>query len=151
MVKQRELELISSKNYLLPRLDAVGRYRWLGLGDRLIDSDNSVDNAYGVMTSGDFQSWHMGLDLTIPIGFRKEMAGVRYAQLNLARECAVLQEQAIDHRDTLSTEWKAAGHVSSPSAGSIGLHPAERSGTGLGAPSRKLGQVSGRAIVRDRA
>ena len=34
-VKQRELELISAKNYLLPRLDAVGQYRWLGLGDDL--------------------------------------------------------------------------------------------------------------------
>ena len=31
-VKQRELELIAAKNYLLPRVDLDARYRWLGLG-----------------------------------------------------------------------------------------------------------------------
>ena len=34
-IRRRELELIASKNYLLPRLDAVGRYRWRGFGDDL--------------------------------------------------------------------------------------------------------------------
>lgn len=106
VVKERELELISSKNWLLPRLDAVGRYRWLGLGDRLIDSDNSVDNAYGIMTSGDFQGWHLGLDLTLPIGFRKEMAGVRYAQLNLARDRAVLQEAELELSHQLAEAFR---------------------------------------------
>ena len=37
-VKRRELELIATRNNLMPRLDAVGRYRWLGAGDDLIDS-----------------------------------------------------------------------------------------------------------------
>jgi len=32
LIKQRELELIAARNYLLPRLDATGTYRWLGLG-----------------------------------------------------------------------------------------------------------------------
>ena len=31
-VKERELELIAAKNWLLPRLDGVARYRWSGLG-----------------------------------------------------------------------------------------------------------------------
>ena len=34
-IRRRELELIASKNFLLPRLDAVGRYRWRGFGDDL--------------------------------------------------------------------------------------------------------------------
>ena len=108
VVKQRELELISSKNYLLPRLDAVGRYRWMGLGDRLIDSDNSVDNAYGIMTGGDFQEWQLGLQLNMPIGFRKELAGIRYAQLNLARERAVLQEQELELSHQLGQAFRTA-------------------------------------------
>ena len=29
-VKSRELELVASKNFLLPTLDLVGRYRWRG-------------------------------------------------------------------------------------------------------------------------
>jgi len=95
-IKQRELELIAAKNYLLPRLDTVGRYRWLGLGDDLIDPDNSRQNAYGSMTDGDFQEWQLGLELSIPLGFRKELAGVRYAQLNLAKERASLQEMELE-------------------------------------------------------
>ena len=35
-VKETELELIAAKNFLLPRLDAVGQYRWRGLGDDLL-------------------------------------------------------------------------------------------------------------------
>lgn len=101
-VKQRELELIAAKNYLMPRLDFVGRYRWLGLGDTLIDSQNDVDadgditNAYGAMTNGRFQEWQLGWEFSMPFGFRKEMAGVRNAQLALARERAVLQEQELE-------------------------------------------------------
>ena len=109
VIKQRELELIAAKNYLLPRLDAVGRYRWLGLGDilvegtRKIDADGDVTNAYGSMTSGRFQEWQLGLELSIPLGFRQEMAGVRNAQLALARERAVLQEQELELTHQLSS------------------------------------------------
>ena len=39
IVKQRELSLIAAKNFLLPRLDFVGQYRWLGLGNRLDGAD----------------------------------------------------------------------------------------------------------------
>ncbi|HUT13601.1 MAG TPA: TolC family protein [Thermoguttaceae bacterium] len=98
-VKRRELEMISAKNYLLPRLDAVGRYRWVGMGDDLLDPDGTADpfdDAYGSLTSGNFAEWHLGLNLEIPLGFRKEMAGVRHAQLNLARERAKLQDQELE-------------------------------------------------------
>ncbi len=96
VIKQRELELIASKNYLLPRLDAVARYRWFGWGDSLIDPDNDRLNAYGSLTGGDFQEWQLGFEGRIPIGFRRELAGVRNAQLNLSRERAVLQEQELE-------------------------------------------------------
>lgn len=108
-IKQSELALISSKNYLLPRLDAVGRYRWLGLGDILIEGSNSVDsdgditNAYGSMTSGKYQEWQLGLELSMPLGFRKEMSGVRNAQLALAKERTILREQELELTHQLSS------------------------------------------------
>lgn len=95
-VKKAELELIAAKNYLLPRLDFFGFYRWNGLGHDLIDPDNDSSNAYGSLTSGDFQDWQLGMELRVPIGFRKELAAVRNAQLNLARERAILQEQELE-------------------------------------------------------
>ncbi len=95
-IKKAELELIAAKNFLLPRLDAFGSYRWEGIGDDLLDSSNATSNAYGSLTSGKYENWQLGLDLTIPLGFRKEMAAVRNAQLKLARERAILQEQELE-------------------------------------------------------
>lgn len=96
-VKRRELELLANKNHLQPRLDLVGRYRWRGFGDDLIapsgDGHSAFDNAYENLTSGDFQEWQVGVELSAPIGFRRELTAVRNAQLQLARERAVLEEQ----------------------------------------------------------
>lgn len=101
-IKRRELELIAAKNQLLPRLDLVGRYRWLGAGDNLIDVprngippflDNS--NAWESLTSGDFQEWEAGLQFSMPLGFRLGMTTVRHSQELLARERAVLQDMEL--------------------------------------------------------
>jgi outer membrane protein TolC len=101
-IKRRELELIAARNMLLPRLDAVGRYRWLGLGNDLIDTHGTPSfrdedsNAFGVMTSGAFQEWQLGLQLSVPIGFRRELSGVRHHELLIARERAILQDLELE-------------------------------------------------------
>ncbi|MEK6246729.1 MAG: TolC family protein [Planctomycetales bacterium] len=97
LIKQRELELIAAKNHLLPRLDAVGRYRWLGFGDDLISANGGgkarFDNAWNTLLHGDYQESQFGVQLTMNIGYRAEMAAVRNAQLNLTRDKAVLEDQ----------------------------------------------------------
>jgi outer membrane protein TolC len=102
-IKRRELELIAARNFLLPRLDAVGRYRWLGLGDELIDPARGASpfnqpgsNAFGVLTSGEFQEWQLGLQFSMPIGYRRELSGVRHQELLLARERALLQDLELE-------------------------------------------------------
>jgi len=102
-VKRRELELIATRNNLLPRLDAVGRYRWLGAGDDLIDSNatgigpfSEGSNAFESLVSGRYQEWEMGLQFSMPIGFRRSLSGVRHHQLLLARERAVLQDLELE-------------------------------------------------------
>jgi hypothetical protein len=96
-VRRRELEWIASRNHLLPRLDAVGRYRWRGFGHYLLNSDSSgkppFDNAYADLTGGDYQEWQLGLELTMPIGFRRAFSAARHAQLQLSRSRALLREQ----------------------------------------------------------
>ena len=101
-IKQRELELIAAKNFLLPRLDAVGLYRWIGLGNKLDDVSNSSSNAFGDLADGGHQEWQLELQMQFPIGFRKEMSGVRNAQLSLARERTILQEQELELSHQLS-------------------------------------------------
>jgi len=97
VTRRHELEWIASKNYLLPRLDAVARQRWRGFGNDLLHSDSTgrprFDNAYMDLTSGDFQEWQIGMELNVPIGYRREFAAVRNAELLLARSRAVLREQ----------------------------------------------------------
>ena len=107
-IKRRELELVAAKNYLKPRLDAVGRYRWRGLGHDLLNPDGGTggfDNAYGTLTGGDFQEWQLGVELTAPLGFRQAHAAVRNAELMLARERAVLSEQERSVSHDLSSAY----------------------------------------------
>ncbi|MEX2115054.1 MAG: TolC family protein [Pirellulales bacterium] len=95
-VERYETELIASRNFLLPRLDVVGLYRWRGYGHDLIgarDPAMPYDNAFANLTSGQFQEWELGFQYNMPLGFRKEYAAVRNAQFRIARERAILEEQ----------------------------------------------------------
>ncbi len=90
VIKQRELELIASRNYLKPQLDLVSQYRLRGYGqERLFGSDSALDGVFG----GDFQEWQLGVEYQAPIGFRRAHAAVRNAQLALVRESDILREQ----------------------------------------------------------
>lgn len=112
VVKQRELELVAAKNFLMPRVDGVARYGWYGIGDTLFDSRldtatfNLPHSSYGSLASGDFPTWHLGVELKMPFGFRREMSGVRYAQLNVTRERKILQEQELELSHQLADAFR---------------------------------------------
>ena len=94
--EKRELELIASRNFLKPQLDATGTYRFRGFGHDLSGgnpADGQFASAWGNLVSGNFQEWQAGIELNVPIGFRQGHAAVAAAELNLARERAVLFEQ----------------------------------------------------------
>ena len=107
VIKQKELELTAAKNLLLPRLDAVGRWRFLGMGQDLINQNYNpynADNAdplagsdsYSTLFSGQFQEWQAGAQFLMPLGFRRELSTVRHHQLQLARERARLQDEELE-------------------------------------------------------
>lgn len=109
VVKQNELKLQASRNYLLPRLDAQALYRWRGFGNDLVNYDgkafdanavgtaaNRNSGAWNTLWDGQYQEWQLGLNLTVPIGFRLAMAGVRNAELVLAQSRALLQDQELE-------------------------------------------------------
>jgi outer membrane protein TolC len=113
-VKNRELSLIASKNFLLPQLDVDALYRWRGMGNDLLSSGRQSggflaadSNAYQSLTSGQFQEWQIGLQFQMPIGFRRELSTVRNAELNLSKERAVLREAELELSHTLSTAWRS--------------------------------------------
>lgn len=93
-VKQREVELLANKNFLLPRLDAVAGYRFRGFGEVLASqSEAQFRSAMDNLLDGEFQEWRLGLEFEVPLGFRQAHAAVRNSQLTLARERALLEEQ----------------------------------------------------------
>jgi hypothetical protein len=113
LIKQRELELIQARNQILPRMDAVALYRWLGRGDDLVNQRNGPpfinpdpvgdpdftprgSDALEELFHGDYQEWRLGVEFALPVGFRRELAGIRNAQLQLARECALLKETELE-------------------------------------------------------
>lgn len=110
-VKQRETELIVARNQLLPQLDLVGRYGWLGMGDDLIRAERNGkefplrgSTAWEGLTDGDYQEFSFGLEFTPPrIGARKELAGVRNVELSLARERARLEDMELNVSHLLTT------------------------------------------------
>lgn len=133
VVKQRELEMIVARNQLLPELDLVATYRWLGMGDELVVSDrrglnfintdpNDADLpinpggtnpvgtpspgsvAFDELTEGRFQEFRVGVQFKPPrIGARREMAGVRNSQLSLMREKARLEDMELNVSHLLTT------------------------------------------------
>jgi outer membrane protein TolC len=107
IIKQRELELVAAKNLILPRLDMVGRWRFLGMGQDLLNQDYQPygadgndplagTDAYSTLFSGQFQEWQAGAQFQMPLGFRRELATVRHHQLQLARERARLQDEELE-------------------------------------------------------
>ncbi len=108
IIKQRELELVAAKNLILPRLDLIGRWRFLGMGQDLInqnynpyEASNVADplqgtDSYSTLFSGQFQEWQAGAQFQMPLGFRRELATVRHHQLQLARERARLQDEELE-------------------------------------------------------
>ena len=105
-IKQKELELIAARNFLLPRLDIVGNYRFRGLGKHLtggsvtfnddvaanVDTVSAQSAAFSDLSSGNFQEVQFGAELRLPVGFRQANAAVRNAELTVHRERSVMKE-----------------------------------------------------------
>ena len=95
-VKRADMELIATKNFLLPRFDLTGKYRLRGFGHDWMgqpETASPYNNALTNLMTGQFQEWEMGFQYSMPLGFRREYAAVRNAQLRIARERALLDEQ----------------------------------------------------------
>lgn len=94
-LKLRQLDLINQKNLLLPDLRSTATYALSGIGSRL---DGGAGNAFRNLAENDFQTWGIGLRLSMPIGYRDAHAQERIARLNLAKAYWVVQEQELRQR-----------------------------------------------------
>lgn len=112
-IKSLQLQLNAAQSLVRPQLDVVGNYGVNGFGDTLLSQNGS--SGYGSMTRDDLDTWTMGVEMSMPIGFRQARSQVRNYELQLARANAVLaaQERAVAHDITVSIQdvsaaWAAA-------------------------------------------
>ncbi|HRX79597.1 MAG TPA: TolC family protein, partial [Pirellulaceae bacterium] len=110
VIERRQLELVAAKNQLLPQMDVGAYYRWYGAGDNLINADRNGLNfpadgstAVDVLTEGTFAESGLLFNFQMPVGYRRELAGVRNAQLNLVREQSRLEDMELNTSHLLST------------------------------------------------
>ncbi|MCA9082223.1 MAG: TolC family protein, partial [Planctomycetaceae bacterium] len=95
------LQLKAARSLTRPRLDALGGYQVNGFGDHLFantDADvagtpHGLNDFYETITQGDETGWNLGLQMSMPFGFRSAHAQVRNYEIRLAKAEKVLQEQ----------------------------------------------------------
>ena len=90
-IKKRQMELMAANNFISPRLDTVGSYRFRGFGDELLAYDKS--SSISTLAAGDHQEWYLGLEYNVPLGYRKGHLAITNAELLLSRERVIQREQ----------------------------------------------------------
>jgi outer membrane protein TolC len=79
---------IQAENFALPRLDAVGTYRWNGLSGRLPVTRERIASDFG-----QFTDWSVGINFSVPLGLREGRARIREQDLIILRDRANLEQQ----------------------------------------------------------
>ena len=99
-IKSLQLQLKAAKSLVRPRLDFVTSYDVNGFGDTLISQTNQQNGSgFGSLTHDHLESWTLGLEMSVPLGFRLARSQVRNLELQLTRDTAILasQERNIAH------------------------------------------------------
>ncbi len=98
-IHKEELQLLAAKNFLLPQLDLISRYRLRGFGDDLTGSGPRFASAMQDYGSLEHQEWEFGVEMQMAAGRRQAQAAVQHARLKVARQRDVWQQQkqAVSH------------------------------------------------------
>ncbi len=103
-VKSLELQLKAAKSLVRPRLDFVSAYQVNMFGDHLFgqnDNDSfgtpqGLNSAAETLTQGDQTGWNLGLEFSMPFGFRTARSQVRNLELQLVKSRKVLSVQELE-------------------------------------------------------
>jgi len=109
-----QMVLTREKNSLMPDLRFVAQYQPVGFGTSLMGSgtftdgagNQQVSNAFRSLSSDRFNDYTIGLNLSVPLGFRFEHASVRTARLQLAQAYYVLKDQEDRVKRTLTQQYQ---------------------------------------------
>lgn len=88
ILEAEQVRLAQAENAALPRLDAVGLYRFNGLAGEMPTGEQIATGP------GRFNDWTLGINFSVPLGLRQGRALVRQTNLLIARDRANI-EQAV--------------------------------------------------------
>jgi outer membrane protein TolC len=116
-LKAKQLQVQAQLNFMKPDLRSFANYAVNGLGDRLDGSGSRVDNGGVVrsdnalrdLASDHFTNWTVGLQLTVPLGYRQESAALRQARLSLAQSFWQLRDMELRSQRFLAAAYREVG------------------------------------------
>ncbi len=92
--------LLLARNQALPRVDATALYRWNGLEGR------TPDRRIVSTRPGEFTSWQLGINFSVPLGLRQSRAELRQQELIIMRDRANLQQGLHNATHTLAVSYR---------------------------------------------
>ncbi len=96
-IKSLELQRFAAENVTNPRLDLVSSAQVNGFGDQLLSQNTTgFNSAYGTLARGDLTGWNLGLQFSMPLGFRQARAQLHNTELQLVKARAMLSAQELD-------------------------------------------------------
>ncbi|WP_010582299.1 TolC family protein [Schlesneria paludicola] len=102
-IKSLELQRIAAENVTNPQLNFIGGYQVNGFGNNLLSNTNvdgttaaGYNSFYGAMARADQTGWNLGLQFSMPLGFRAAHAQLRNIELQLVKARAALSAQELD-------------------------------------------------------
>lgn len=99
-IDQFQLRSAVARDATRPDLDLVASGAYFGLDDQ--EASTAVDN----LAQGQGYAWSMGIELSIPWGFRGEKAALRSARKQLQQETVRLQQLKQDRYRQLRAAWR---------------------------------------------
>ncbi|HUG91608.1 MAG TPA: TolC family protein, partial [Planctomycetaceae bacterium] len=113
-IKSLELQLQAARSLAQPRLDFISGYQVNAFGDHLLgQNDNDaagtaqgLNSAYETLTQGNQTSWDLGLQFSMPFGFRLALAQIRNVELRLAKARAALNAQELEISHELAAAFQ---------------------------------------------
>jgi outer membrane protein TolC len=114
IIKNIDLQLRAARNLANPQLNFVSSYQINGFGKRLFGDDGPPGSAgeflqnYNRTLFGANQTqWNVGLQFSMPLGFRNAHATVRNTELRLMKAHAVLDAQEMDVGHEVAAAFQA--------------------------------------------
>lgn len=102
-IQSLQYQLTAARSLTRPQLNLVSNYQVNGFGDDLLSSSDDdgitnegLESAYGTLLNGEQTGWNLGLEFSMPIGFRQAKTQVRNIELRLAKAREVLAAQELD-------------------------------------------------------